>query len=182
MHPHAVWPPEQMARHWPLTQDCPQPHGGVQLCTWQAPSWQISPGPHMPMLQTPPQPSGLPQLPLCGHMGMQHWLVLGLHSSPISGHTSQARPQLSGELQLEAEQVEVQHIPVSMLHSSPAPQLLQVEPQPSSSPHIPEGQLGVQHPMPPSEKEMHSPPPAHCPPQDPPQPSGEPQASLAQFG
>jgi hypothetical protein len=71
---------------------------------------QSSPAPQVPMLQTPPQPSGAPQAVVGVQSGRQQLPVFLLHSSPIDAQASHGCPQLSGEAQLVVEQVEVQHM------------------------------------------------------------------------
>jgi hypothetical protein len=175
LHPHWTWPELQTLTQVPLAQDWPQPHAGLQFCTWQVPSMQSSPEPHVPTLQTPPQPSADPQALLPVQFGVQHLLVLGLHTPPASSQTVHSKPQLSGDAQLVVEQVVVQQVPVSMSQTCPEGQLWQVPPQPSVPPQEPVAQLGVQQPMPPSSRLTHSPSPEHSPGQTPPQPSGVPQ-------
>jgi hypothetical protein len=138
---------------------------------------QVSPVPH-DTLQMPPQPSLSPHIfPV--QFGLQHvfpfvqvWPFGQLHIPP------QPSPWLQSAFPLPSVQEGWQQLrPPSelVMHSSPAPQPMQIPPQPSLSPHCLPAQLGAQQRPP-----LQGPPSGQV--QVPPQPSPMPQDPGMQLG
>jgi hypothetical protein len=172
----------QVPPHWSLTLQSrfgAEPHCFVQQARPPLPlEAQVSPGAQA-TLQMPPQPSLSPHcLPV--QSGLQQ--VLELRQVWPLGQV-QLPPQPSPELHLALPLPSVQEAlqqarPPSawlLMHCSPAPQPMQMPPQPSLSPHCLPSQLGAQH-LP----AVQGMPFAHL--QVFPQPSSTPQTPGAQFG
>lgn len=159
-------PPQPLGPQDPVAQTgVQQPYPASVEATQNSPLVQ-------PPLQTPPQPSGSPQL-LPVQSGAQQ--PPSTHVAPLEQPHLPPQPLLPPQLPDVQLGVQQEPLPPSKTHCWPAAQpVLQVPPQPSLCPQLWLPQLGWQQlPL------VHTPPSAHL--QVPPQPS-EPQLPEAQWG